>query len=160
MDSTISKHYLIAKFIYIILLIFWLISFFLSTLKYCLYIYKLEKLEENDPFIDLSGIQSFTFDKSTSNNPEYNSHISNLGYTGELIFDCYKGLCNYYHEYPCEVERCRNEDDCYYETITCKSYPGFFEYDSSKLCRNTDGANVMFVKIIKIILILSVLAHI
>ena len=139
MKGTISKHYLIAFIIYIIILILWLITFFLSTLSYCLYIYKIKKFEENDPFIDLSGIQSFSFVKTDSNNPEYNSSVPNLGYTGELIFDCYKGLCTYYHEYPCEKEHCGGDDGCYTIHTTCKSYPDFFEYDSSKLCRNTDG---------------------
>ena len=138
MDDIKSKHYLNALIISIIILVFWIISFFLSELKYYLYIYKIKKLEENDPFIDLSGIQSFSFDKTDSNNPEYNSQVPNLGYTGELIFDCYKGSCKYYREYQCEIE-CDEDESCFTKTTTCESYPNYFEYDSSNLCRNTDG---------------------
>ena len=96
MDNISSKHHLIMIVISITALILWLTIFFLSTLKYCLYIYKIGKFEENEPFIDLSGIQSFSFDKTTLNNPEYKSSIPNLGYTGDLIFDCYEGKCTYY----------------------------------------------------------------
>ena len=120
MEDTHTKLYSREFFFSLIILFLWIISFFFSTLKYCLYIYKL-KLEENEPnIIDLSGIKSFSFSKTTSNNPEYNPKISNLGYTGQLIFDCYKGECKYYG--------CGKAGTC-----------NFTEYSSSKLCRNTEG---------------------
>ena len=124
MDDTDSKFYLPAFFISICILIFWIIAFFLSTLKYCLYIYKI-KFEENDPYIDLSGIQSFSFVNSTPYNVEYNPYVPNLGYTGDLVFDCYKGICNYYSE-----AQCGTEEGC---------YSSFYQHSSSTTCRNTEG---------------------
>ena len=56
MDDTIKKHFLFSFIICIIVLVLWIISFFLSFLRYCLYTYKINKFEENDPFIDLSGV--------------------------------------------------------------------------------------------------------
>ena len=135
MDSTSSKHYQIAFIISIIILILWIISFFLSTIKYCLYIYKIKKVEENNPFIDLSGIQNFSFVKAPSNEPEYNSQISNLGYTGELIFDCYKGICKYEPKSTSQIKECQNYKYCYTEKIEDKTYCNFFKYESSKQCR-------------------------
>ena len=132
MDDPHFKKYLISLIISIFILAFWILSFFFSTLKYYLTFYKTQKFEENDPFIDLSGIQSFSFLNKAENNPEYNSTISNLGYTGELIFDCYQGRCLYYREYECKVEVCDSDDsNCHYEDSICKEYPSYFEYDSS-----------------------------
>ena len=124
MADTLTKLYSRAFFFSLSILILWIIPFFLSTLRYCLYMYKL-KLEENEPpdIIELSGIKSFSFRNTTSNNPEYNPKISNLGYTGKLTFDCYKGECKYYRRYQSGEEGTWN----------------FTEYNSSKLCRNTKG---------------------
>ena len=163
MDNTISKHYIFSLIISIILLIVWIISFFLSTLRYCLYIYKIQKLEENNPFIDLSGIQNFSFDKASSYNEEYNSNISNLGYTGEIIFNCYKGICTYETESESKIKNCERLNDCYTEKTGDKTYCNFFEYESSKLCRKYDGSkcnacnNYMDYTII---LLLNALVHI
>jgi len=138
-DKRKKKHLLFSFIICIIVLILWIISFTLSTIRYCLYTYKIKKLEEHDPFIDLSGVQSFSFSKTASNNPEYNSVVPNLGYTGELSFDCYKGLCKYHTQYECYVEECGGDSECTSTKTICHSYPSFYEYDSSKLCRNTNG---------------------
>ena len=140
MDDTTSKHYQIAFIISIIILILWIISFFFSTLKYCLYIYKIIKVEENNPFIDLSGIQNFSFVKAPSNEPEYNSQISNLGYTGELIFDCYKGICKYDPKSTSQIKDCENFKFCYTEKIEDKTYCNYFEHERSKQCRKNYGA--------------------
>jgi len=70
MADTLTKLYSRAFFFSLSILILWLILFFLSTLRYCLYMYKL-KLEENEPIINgLPGIKNFSFSNTTSNNPE------------------------------------------------------------------------------------------
>ena len=130
------------RFIYItiILLVFILISFLFSTLTYSL-INKL-KLEENDPKIDLSGIIDFSFDYNPSINLEYTENMSNLGFTGNLILDCYKGKCNYKETYKCTKRECRNGEDgveCTDVESICESYEDFFKYNSSKLCRESNG---------------------
>ena len=76
-------------YITISLLVFILIALLFYTLTYFL-INKL-KLQENDPTIDLTGIIDFSFDYNPSINLEYTKNMSNLGFTGNLILDCYKG---------------------------------------------------------------------
>ena len=120
-DKKKKKHLLFSFIICIIVLNLWIISFILSTIRYCLYTYKIKKLEEHDPFIDLSGVQSLSFSKTTSNNPEYNSVVPNLGYTGELSFDCYKGLYFYLAPDECYPEEC-GDNKCPQKNKTCLSY--------------------------------------
>ena len=128
---------------FIIIFVFTIVSLFISTLNYCLCIYKL-KSELNDPNIDLSGIGGFRFDySSTPYNPEYNPNMA-LGYTGKPIFDCYKGECSYYNEYSCEKEKCTYDEDGYKEdcetiTSTCTQTTYEIKYSNSKSCRNTNG---------------------
>jgi hypothetical protein len=127
-------------YITIILLVFILIAFLFSTLTYFL-INKL-KLEENDPTIDLSGIIDFSFNYNPSINLEYTENMSNLGFTGNLILDCYKGKCNYKETYKCTKRECRNGEDgveCTDVESICESYEDFFKYNSSKLCRESNG---------------------
>ena len=46
--------------------------------------------EEKD--IPISGLESIKFTQEKSK-PRYYPGISNLGFAGELILDCYSGLC-------------------------------------------------------------------
>lgn len=88
-----------------IIILGYFFSFILSTLIYCLIHYKII-LEENDPVIDLSGIQNISF-YSSDERKEYYPGISNLGETGQLIFDCYSGFCSawrdIYYEYTKDI---------------------------------------------------------
>jgi len=54
-------------------------------------------------------------------NPEYNSVVPNLGYTGELSFDCYKGLYFYLAPDECYPEEC-GDNKCPQKNKTCLSY--------------------------------------
>lgn len=127
-------------YVTISLLVFILIALLFSTLTYFL-INKL-KLEENDPTIDLSGIIDFSFDYNPSINLEYTQNMSNLGFTGNLILDCYKGKCNYIKTYKCIKEQCTTGEygeECVAVEGICQSYEDFFKYNSSKLCRESNG---------------------
>ena len=75
-----------------IVILGYFISFILSTLIYFIIHNKLIILEEKDPDIDLSGIKDIFF-YSKDGRQEYQPEVSNLGETGELIFDCYTGYC-------------------------------------------------------------------
>ena len=69
--------------------------------------------------------------------------MSNLGFTGNLILDCYKGKCNYIKTYGCIKRECggNGEDgaECDDVESICESYEDFFKYNSSKLCRESNG---------------------
>ena len=96
-------------------------SFILSTLIYCLIHFKII-LQENDPNIDLSGIKDISF-YSIDKRIEYQPGMSNLGETGQLIFDCYTGFCSawtdIYYEYTKKVPYYECSNRCRIGKKTC-----------------------------------------
>ena len=128
---------------FIICFVITIVALFISTLIFCLCNYKFE-LEINDPNIDLSRLGGFRFNYiSTPLIQEYD-HKNVLGYTGKPIFDCFKGECQYYKKYPCEVEICEYDEDnqpydCKTRQTTCSKSTNFFDYYSSNTCRNYNG---------------------
>ena len=129
--------YSIIYYFSIILLIFGLISLFINILHYCLLLSS--NAEENNQAI-MPVLYSFSFDYSSTKNPEYYERLPNLGYTGKPIYDCYIGKCQYYQEYECEEESCDPDSGhCTYRTTTCKRYTSSFQYKSSLQCRDNKG---------------------
>ena len=94
-----------------IVILGYFISFILSTLIYFIIHNKLIILEENDPDIDLSGIKDILF-YSSNKRQEYQPEMSNLGETGELIFDCYTGYCTAWTDIYYESTRKVASYDC------------------------------------------------
>ena len=85
----------------------------ISTFKKKLNSIKFSKKEVDIPISALKSIK-FVEDKSK---PEYNPNTPNLGFTGEIILDCYSGYCTEKettrHERVCPDDDCEDE---YYET--------------------------------------------
>ena len=126
---------------FIVKSIFSIIGIIFSTVVFCS---KFKIYEENDPNIYLTGVKSFLFSKKQTHNPEYNPGISNLGYTGKPLFDCYEGLCAYKTSYTCTETVCEEDEEnnirnCYYVEKTCYETAYFAEYSSSSDCRNSNG---------------------
>ena len=128
--------YSIIYYFSIIMFIFSLICFFINTLHY--YLINNLEIEENNP-AKMQALYDFSFDYSSTKNPEYYQKLPNLGYTGKPIYDCYSGKCQYYQEYECEKEVCDSEGYCTYKTTTCKRYTYSFQYKSSLQCRDNKG---------------------
>lgn len=84
----INKFYLF----YFITSVIFVSTFIISTVIYCLSQYSLDYMEEIDPDIDISGLDSFNF-TSTSFLLDYYPEMSNLGTTGIIYLDCYMGDC-------------------------------------------------------------------
>jgi len=114
-------------------------SFVISNINYILRTYKFNYSEEYDPNIYLSGIKNFSFDYNKPFNPKYYPTISNLGTTGDLIYDCYNGLCKYEEEFDCITYECDDDNHCHREKDRCTETVTLIEDDSSNLCRNTNG---------------------
>ena len=112
---------------YYIILALNLILFALVTINYCLSFYTLNYLEENDPDIDLTGIESFKF--SSSSNFEYSPGMSNLGKTGKIFLDCFVGEC-----ITTTTEICTDEDG---NESTCTEFHYREDHDCSNECRKT-----------------------
>jgi hypothetical protein len=80
----------------------------------------LEYLIEDDPDIDLTGLESFSFARESD--IEYALGISNLGTTGRLYLNCYTGKCHYEKTYRCTKTRCHGtgeERECEDYESTC-----------------------------------------
>ena len=107
-----------------------LILFALVTINYCLSFYTLNYMEENNPDIDLTGIQSFQF-SSSLDDYEYKPGMSNLGKTGKIYLDCFIGECITY-----TLEDCSDTDSAG-EDFTCIVYNHFEDHDCSNECRKT-----------------------
>lgn len=141
MDFENPAHFKIYKAL-LVLFVFGIITLTILILKYILFISN-SHFEMNNPYIDLSGIKSFSFDYYSTYNPSFNPNNSNLGQTGELILDCYKGNCTYEIEYECQKQNCKYDEygnkDC--ETINdkCRNYTSYIEELSSVYCKSTSG---------------------
>lgn len=61
----------------------------------------LKYFEENDPDIYFTGLESFSFEDISLAPEEYDPSKFNLGKTGKLIFDCFRGSCSYQREEAC-----------------------------------------------------------
>ena len=98
-----------------------------------------------------------TFVKTDSNNPEYNSSVPNLGYTGELIFDCYK----VYVHIIMNIHVKKSIVEVMMIAIQYKPYVNHIQAFLNMIALNYAeilmGINAMFAKIIKDILILNAL---
>ena len=89
--------------LYILLFTTNIFALIFLTVNYCLSKYSLEYFKEDDPDIDLTGLKGFSFSQiSHDEHDEYSPTMSNLGTTGKLYFDCYKGSCTYEKSYRCE----------------------------------------------------------
>ena len=92
----------------------------------------LNYFEENDPDIDLTGLSSFSFISHTPT--DYSPSISNLGTTGNIIFDCYRGKCYYTKLSKCKEKVC-SFGKCKHITVPCNvTYDELF-YSCSSECR-------------------------
>ena len=118
-----------------------LITFFILSILNYKTSKNLEYSTENDPDIDLTGIISFQFSSSIKS-LEYYPGKSNLGSTGEINLDCYKGSCIYEYEEKCIKQRCEGigEDE------KCESYIDTCTYSMTELflscsqqCRKTNS---------------------
>ena len=111
------------------------------SINYCKSTYSLELLEENDPDIDLTGLQGFSF--GSYSNMEYSPEMSNLGTTGKLYFDCFTGKCEYKERYTCYKESCsgtgKNKKCHQYKTTCTRSFTQK-EYSCSSNCRATQNS--------------------
>ena len=83
--------------------------------------------------ISIIGLESFDFidDKTI---PEY--PYDNLGITGNLILDCYTGICIHeiFHE---EIEEDCDEDSCSYYDASWTEYKKIIDHDCSEQCYET-----------------------
>ena len=112
---------------YFTILVLNLILFALVNLNYCLSFYTLNYMEEKDPDIDLTGIQSFQFISPT--NYEYSPGMSNLGKTGKIYLDCFVGQC-----VTTTTSDCTDADG---NDSTCTEYHYFEDHNCSNECRKT-----------------------
>ena len=129
--------------LHLILNILNLLLLIISTIIYCLITYKLKIIEMDDPNIYLTGITSFSFNYKKPYNPEYFPKEPNLGNTGNLIFDCYKGLCRYSYidtcsKTICEYNSITETNDCHVETYDCLHVYYNSYYETSKSCRTSN----------------------
>ena len=145
MDSWLSVHsYTYSKvyLIYGLLFVLNIGGLVIFSIYYCKSNYSLEYLIEDDPDIDLTGLKSFSFEKT--NDVEYSLDVSNLGNTGRLFLHCYTGKCHFKKNYRCTETRCtgRGDDEkCReYETICTDTYSEK-EYTCSNECRRSKSSS-------------------
>jgi hypothetical protein len=112
---------------YFIILSLNAILFILVTVNYCLSFYTFNYREENDPDIEITGIQSFNF-VSSLDSFEYSPGMSNLGNTGKIYLDCFVGECAFSYTYDCS-----DEDG----SATCTEYEYYEDHGCSDECRKT-----------------------
>lgn len=93
--------------------------------------------EENDPDIDLTGLSGFSF-KAYSTPSEYTPSISNLGTTGNIIFDCFKGECSFQREVTARKKVCSG-GSCRYRKVTYNLTYYELAYSCSNECRENGG---------------------
>ena len=94
---------------------------------------KYSEFEVND--VRLFGLESFNFITYNST-PEYPS--DNLGYTGDLILNCYTGTCTKKFFHRKKWIFCDIDDDCYDETDeNWTRYNAIIDHNCSEQCFNT-----------------------
>ena len=133
------KAYNKVYFFYYTLLALHFILFTLVTINFCLSFNSLNYAEEEDPDIDLTGINSFNF-ISSFDNYDYSPGMANLGTTGKIHLDCYIGECHFSETYDCSDSEGSSTctHDYYYEDHDCSNEcrkTGFYECSKS-LCYN------------------------
>ena len=139
MEDWLSVHeraYGKVYFLYSLVFVVNIIALIFLTVNYCLSKYSLEYFKEDDPDIDLTGLKGFSF--SQISHDEYSPTMSNLGTTGKLFFDCYKGSCTYEKSYRCKKTECTGEGEdrkCHTYYDTCYDYDTQTEYGCSAGCR-------------------------
>ena len=96
----------------------------------------LDYLVEDDPEIYLTLLSRMDF--SDYGSTAYVEGMSNLGFTGKLMLDCYEGVCYYEYKYDCSYEECTGEgEDRKCKTIkkTCKDEKSETHRTCSNACR-------------------------
>ena len=145
MDSWLSVHshaYSKVYLIYGLLFALNIGGLVIFSIYYCKSNYSLEYLIEDDPDIDLTGLKSFSFEKT--NDVEYSFDVSNLGNTGKLYLHCYTGKCHFEKTYECTVTRCTGSGDdqeCEEYETTCTSTYSQKEYTCSNECRRSKSSS-------------------
>ena len=71
-----------------------LINFIVFIINHSIVSNKLNYFEENDPDIIITGLSSVQF-LEKKNHEEYKVSEPNLGSTGKIIFDCFRGECQF-----------------------------------------------------------------
>ena len=141
MDSWLSVHshaYSKVYLIYGLLFALNIGGLVVFSIYYCKSKYSLEYLIEDDPDIDLTGLKSFSFSKTSD--IEYSLDVSNLGTTGRLYLSCYTGKCHYEKAYRCTKTRCYgsgDDEECEDYETTCYDTFSQKEYSCSSECRRS-----------------------
>ena len=113
-----------------------LINFIVFIINYSIVSNKLNYFEENDPDIIITGLSSVAF-LEKKNHEEYKVSEPNLGSTGKIIFDCFRGVCLFK-----ELDICYRSECSGSKKKTCRSVRYYcykdvykFIYDCSNECR-------------------------
>ena len=145
MDNWLSVNYRAYSKVYLIYGLIFALNLgglVIFSIYYCKSKYSLEYLIEDDPDIDLTGLESFSFSKEYD--IEYFLSVSNLGTTGRLYLNCYTGKCHYEKTYSCIETRCHgsgDDEECEDNQTTCTSTYSEKEYSCSNECRRSRSSS-------------------
>ena len=114
-----------------------LIKLIISIINYSIISNKIYYFEENDPDIIITGLSSIQF-LEKKYPEEYKESEPNLGSTGKIILDCFRGECNFKELTTCSKYECRSSNkktSC--RTVYYKCYKDYYKliYDCSYECR-------------------------
>ena len=122
--------------------------------------YKMEKYIENKPEdVSISGIKSFSLQPNDQIEFEYNPSYDNFGQTGDLLLNCYKGVCQkeyYYDDYDYDDYDDYDYDDYDYDDYDYDDYD-YDDYDYDDMIMITITITIMIMITIMTIMIMTIL---
>ena len=114
-----------------------LFKLIIAIINYSISSNKIEYFEENDPDIIITGLSFIEF-LEKRNPEEYIISEPNLGSTGKIIFDCFRGECTFKQLSICYRRECsKNTKKTSCRTVSYQCYKEFYKYmyDCSYECR-------------------------
>lgn len=117
-----------------------LVKLIIAIIIYSISSKKIKKFEENDPDIIITGLSSIKF-LEKRNPEEYIISAPNLGSTGKIIFDCFRGQCAFQKLSTCTRTECTEKNrktKCRIVNYYC--YKDYYKYiyNCSYECRTKE----------------------